>query len=148
MKSRPRTHRKHRAVGREIFVFKSRKLPERSDKLSSNITTERAFSSLGSFSPSFFRFAPKWIQLTRLIYRNLDARCLHGNPCTDGSIPPSPFPYSSLFSFSLCVAFSILVKCHGGHLYKIARLTSIIHRSYKLQSRSSFVYNRAACTTV
>ncbi|TGZ50503.1 hypothetical protein DBV15_05220, partial [Temnothorax longispinosus] len=48
------TEKLSRCESTEIFVPKSCKLPECPDKLSSNVTTERAFSCPGPFSPSPF----------------------------------------------------------------------------------------------
>lgn len=137
-KSSQNPQRASRGGQREIFVSKSRKLPERPDKLSSNVTTERAFSSLGSFSPSSFRFARNrstervWFIAISTLGVSTGIRA-HRR-----STPPSSFHYSPLFSFSLCVASSTRVW------WPVQNSPSIIQdpREHNLSSTTCHLYNR------
>lgn len=72
--------------GRNLCMSESRKLPERPDKLSSDVTTQSvpfllsALSRLLALSPPLLHPLPPRKVRVGLIYRNLGARCLRGNP--------------------------------------------------------------------
>lgn len=71
---------------------KSRKLPERPDKLSSNVTTERAFSCPGSFSPPPSKVGPTSAFDLLQSRRSMSPReSVHGRSNPPIFLPRSPF---------------------------------------------------------
>lgn len=99
------------------------------------------------FSRLFLAFA---LRLSRwnpnspcLIYCNLDARCLRGNPCTGALNSPIAVFHPSHPSTSLSLRILTLVKFHGGQPYKTDRPTSIIPRSTAAVDRSSYGTHRS-----
>jgi len=129
-------------------VPKSRDLPERPNKLSSAVTTERAFSHPG------FHLSrpPEWSASSQ---RAFDLSQSRRPDVSAGIRTATSFPRVSTLlpaflslSLSLCVVLLTLVKFHGGHLYKMVHPASIIRDDPRAGSLAFVPRSRGFCIRV